>query len=274
MLIAQDRRWLHLHQFLHQLGNFESTLSPHFVGESIYPQSTDPSVVSTIKSEDPKEYLGKKFIFPADKLNALKAKIADELQVQNPTRTEVVSSLLYKCAMGAGKENNSGSFKPSSFFQPVNMRQRLNPPLSHDACGNIISGYFVKTNNEKDVNCPKLVHKMREGKLNILAEENMIISEVIDSIEKGNIPFHSPSNVMNNYFCTSLTSYPIYKVDFGWGRPIRVSIGTGPLKNWFYLLDNQTGGGVEVIVMLDEQDLAIFERDPELLEFASPITNL
>ncbi|XP_055808259.1 acyltransferase Pun1-like [Solanum dulcamara] len=44
--------------------DISATLSPHFVGESIYPQSADPSVVSTIEPDDPKEYLGKKIHFP------------------------------------------------------------------------------------------------------------------------------------------------------------------------------------------------------------------
>ncbi|KAG5583503.1 hypothetical protein H5410_054130 [Solanum commersonii] len=170
---------------------------PHFVGDSIYPKSNDPSVVSIIKFEE-STYLRKRFVFPIDKLNALKAKIVHESKVQNPTRSEVVSSLLYKCAIDARKVNNSGSFKPSYLFQLANMCQRLNPPLSHDACGNILSGYFVEINNERDVNCSKLVREMRKGKLNLHAKKNVIISEVIESIEKGNTPFHS--NEIDNYF--------------------------------------------------------------------------
>ncbi|XP_049342604.1 acyltransferase Pun1-like [Solanum verrucosum] len=251
--------------------DINATLSLHFVRDSIFPQSIDPSVVSTIKSKE-STYLGKRFMFPVDKLNALKAKIAHESEIQNPTRVEVVSELLYKCALVTKRVYNSGSFEPSSFFQVANMRQRLNPPLSHDTCGNIFFGYLVEINNEKDVNCPKLVGEMRKGKLNLHAKESAIISEVVKLIDKGKTPFQS--NEVDSYLCSSLLKFPLYKVDFGWGRPIRVSMGTGPSNKFFILLDNQSGGGVEAIVMLDEQHMAIFERDPELLEFASPITNL
>ncbi|XP_060174610.1 acyltransferase Pun1-like [Lycium barbarum] len=254
--------------------DISATPSPHFVGKSIYPQSNNPYVISTIEFEEP-TYLGKRFIFPIDKLNSLKAKIANESGVQNPSRTEIVSALLYKCAhvaVAGRRSTNFDSFKPSSLFQVANMRQRLNPPLSQDACGNIISGYFVKINNERDINYPKLVSELRKEKMKINTTKNVIISEVTDSLEKGNTPFHS--NIIDNFFCTSLMSYPFYKIDFGWGRPARVSFATGPFNRWFYLLDNQSGGGVEVIVYLDEQAMAIFERDPELLEFASPISNI
>lgn len=53
-----------------------------------------------------------------------------------------------------------------------------------------------------------------------------------------------------------------------------MSMATGPFSKLFFLIDNQSGGGVEAIVMLDEQDMSIFDRDPELLEFAIPAPNL
>ncbi|XP_015165878.1 acylsugar acyltransferase 3-like [Solanum tuberosum] len=215
--------------------DINATLSLHFVGDSIYPQSIDPSVVSTIKSEE-STYLGKRFMFPVDKLNALKVKIAHESKVQDPTHIEVVSALLYKCALVTRRVNGSNSFKPSSLYQLANMRERFNPPLSHDACGNISSGYFVEINNEREVNCSTLVGEMRKGKSNLHAKKNVIILEVVESIEKGKTPFHR--NGIDNYFCCSLIDFPLYKVDFGWGRPIRVSMGTGPFNNWFYLLGN------------------------------------
>ncbi|KAK4725435.1 hypothetical protein R3W88_028214 [Solanum pinnatisectum] len=135
-------------------------------------------------------------VFPVDDqpYSHNEGKLATIQVTTNINQLYFVSSLLYKCAR---KVNNySGLFKPSYLFQLANMRQRLNPPLSH---GNILSGYFVEINNERDE--------------------------------------------IHHFIAT------------GWGRPIRVSMGTGPFNNWFYLLDNQSGGGVEAIVMLDEQHL-------------------
>lgn len=256
--------------------DINATPSPRFIGESIYPQSNDPSVISSIKYEEPSGYLGKRLIFPATKVNALKAKLSLESGIQNPTRTEVVSALLYKCALAASGANNAGSFKPSTLFQLANMRQRLNPPLSHNACGSLISGFFVKTTNERELNYPRLIRDMRKEKEKLHVQENnatknAIISEVVDSLEKGKTPFHSSE--VDDYACTSILPFPFYSTDFGWGRPARVSMATGPFNRFFVLMDNQSGGGVEAIVMLGEQDMATFERDPELLEFAIPIPN-
>ncbi|MCD7447221.1 hypothetical protein HAX54_026340 [Datura stramonium] len=251
------------------------TRSPHFVGESIYPQSNDPSIVSTIKPEEPSRYLGKRFIFPATKINALKSKFSFDSGVQNSTRTEVVSALIYKRALAA-RTTNYGSFKPSSLFQVSYMRERLNPPLSQDASGNIVSGFYAETTYEKDVNCPRLVSQLRKEKEKLdqdkaRAIENAFISEVVDSIEKAKTPFNN--NVLDYYFCLSLNAFPLYKTDFGWGKPARVSLATGPFNRWFHLMDSQNGGGVEAIVMLDELDMSVFETDPKILEFATPIPN-
>ncbi|XP_006345867.1 acylsugar acyltransferase 3-like [Solanum tuberosum] len=249
--------------------------SPQFVGESIYPQSNDPYVVSTIKPEEPTKYLGKRFVFPAAKVNALKAKFSFDSGVQNPTRTEVVSTLIYKCALAA-RTRNFGSFKQSSLFQVSYMRERHNPPLSQDVSGNIVSGFSVETTNERDVNCPRLVSELRNEKEKLdqdkaKAIENAFISEVVDSIEKGRSPFNN--DMFDYYFCLSLNAFPLYKTDFGWGKPTRVSLATGPFNRWFHLMDNQSGGGIEAIIMLGELDMFVFETDPELLEFATPIPN-
>ncbi|XP_055809457.1 acyltransferase Pun1-like [Solanum dulcamara] len=252
------------------------TSSPHFVGESIYPQSNDPCVVSTIKPEEPIGYVGKRFVFPADKVNAFKSKFSFESGVENLTPTEIVSSVIYRCAVAA-RTMNIGSFKPSSLFQVSYMRERHNPPLSQDASGNIVSGFFVETTNEKDVNCPRLVRQLRNEKEKLdqdkaRAIENAFISEVVDSIKKGKkSPFNN--DMLDYYFCLSLNAFPLYKTDFGWGKPARVSLATGPFNRWFHLMDNQIEGGMEAIVMLGELDMSVFETNPELLEFATPLPN-
>ena len=62
----------------------------------------------------------------------------------------------------------------------------------------IIWLYFIEINNKKDINYPKLIREMRKGKLNLYAKENLIISEVIESIEKRNTLFHN--NEFDDFF--------------------------------------------------------------------------
>lgn len=69
----------------------------------------------------------------------------------------------------------------------------------------------------------------------------------------------------------SLIAFPFYKMEFGWGMPTRMSFATSPYNKWFFLMDNLSAVGA--ISMLDEQDIPIFEPDPQFLEFAIPLPN-
>lgn len=41
------------------------------------------------------------------------------------------------------------------------------------------------------------------------------------------------------------------------------------MKNFVYMVDAKDGGGIEAWVTLDERDMAVFERDAELLAYAA-----
>ncbi|KAG5516261.1 hypothetical protein RHGRI_037081 [Rhododendron griersonianum] len=60
----------------------------------------------------------------------------------------------------------------------------------------------------------------------------------------------------------------MYEADFGWGKPIWVSLGGNMdpmvMNILIYLLDTRSGGGIEAWVNLSAEDMAEFERDPEL----------
>lgn len=72
------------------------------------------------------------------------------------------------------------------------------------------------------------------------------------------------------YFCSSLCNMGLYDVDFGWGRPVWVTAPTPNMKNLMILMDSNRGdGSVEAWVRLVKEDMYLFERDPELLDYAS-----
>lgn len=50
------------------------------------------------------------------------------------------------------------------------------------------------------------------------------------------------------------------------------TIATGPYNKLFNLMSNKDDD-IEAFVVLDEQDIFVFERDEEFLEFASPYAN-
>ncbi|KAI8524912.1 hypothetical protein RHMOL_Rhmol13G0186300 [Rhododendron molle] len=77
---------------------------------------------------------------------------------------------------------------------------------------------------------------------------------------------------VNYYTCSSMCNGGIYEADFGWLKPTWVSLGgIEDLQgmNMILLVDTRSGNGIEAWMNLSEEDMAEFERDPELLAFAS-----
>ncbi|KAH7529059.1 hypothetical protein FEM48_Zijuj05G0144000 [Ziziphus jujuba var. spinosa] len=75
----------------------------------------------------------------------------------------------------------------------------------------------------------------------------------------------------NLYTCSNLCGFGFYDSDFGFEKPIWLSISTGSFLNDFILLTStRDSDGVEAFVTLIEEDMELFELDFELLSFAYP----
>ncbi|PKI39179.1 hypothetical protein CRG98_040425 [Punica granatum] len=71
----------------------------------------------------------KRFMFTRPAIEALRAR-AKGPSARNPTRVMAVTGLIWKCAMAALERNNNGLRRPSVFTHIVNIRKRMNPPIS------------------------------------------------------------------------------------------------------------------------------------------------
>ncbi|TQD69829.1 hypothetical protein C1H46_044638 [Malus baccata] len=61
---------------------------------------------------------------------------------------------------------------------------------------------------------------------------------------------------------SSLCSFPLYDMDFGWGRPTWVAVPPLPFKNLIVLVDTKEAGGIEAYVSLADDDaMTKFESD-------------
>jgi shikimate O-hydroxycinnamoyltransferase len=80
---------------------------------------------------------------------------------------------------------------------------------------------------------------------------------------------------MNYITFTSWCNFGLYDIDFGWGKPIWVSLvgsnsnSTDVLSNLVLLMDTRSGDGIEAWVLLDKEDMIVLGQDKELLAFAS-----
>ncbi|GFS31934.1 hypothetical protein Acr_00g0020050 [Actinidia rufa] len=173
----------------------------------------------------------------------LKAKAASSF-VLNPTRVEVVSACLWKCAMAASEEK-SGFKRPSLLSHVVNLRRRISPPLPENSMGNLIWIASAQPMAKHDrLGLLDLVGQVREGisKINsdfvkkLLGDErSSVILKSLKRIEE----FGSKDGV--DYF--GFTS---------WCGPV--------FMNLIVLMETRNGDGIDAWVTLDEEEMAILEN--------------
>ncbi|XP_055819389.1 acylsugar acyltransferase 3-like [Solanum dulcamara] len=244
--------------------------SPQMIGSSIFSPTTN--IIHTDAMVDDIDNIPlstKRYIFSNSKLEMLKTQVTSETGVQNPTRLEVLSALIYKCATTAARAN-SRSFKPSVLTLAVNLRPILDPPLPTRAMGNIFSIIQVATMSEDEMTIARVVRELRKAKDKLKKEDHVKENKLVSIWSK----WASMANKFEFYRSSSVCNYPLNNLDFGWGKPNRVTIPVIGIRNSFIFMDNQSGDGIEAIVSLPEKHVTQFENSKELLQFASPIPNL
>ncbi|XP_038683636.1 stemmadenine O-acetyltransferase-like [Tripterygium wilfordii] len=220
-----------------------------------------------------------RFVFNASSLSTLKAKARSE-QVPNPSRSGAVSGLIWKCALKAFRETSSEFQRPSLLTFSLNLRPRLKPPLPQHTVGNIIltkTTCYDPTSETISDELPRLVSLIRKtvDKVDLDYLKKLQGTEGYKEIHKSleeEQGMYSDSRKPIIYGVASMCTMGFYEADFGWGRPIWVALGPVVktlLKNFILQKETSSGDGIEAWVVLDKQEMEIFESDPELLTYAT-----
>ncbi|KAK7274382.1 hypothetical protein RIF29_15467 [Crotalaria pallida] len=218
-----------------------------------------------------KNIVTKRFIFNATNLSRLREKFGSF----NPTRVEAVTALIWKSALEAAKASSEAQtlVQASMVSHAVNIRNRMEPPLSKHAVGNLwqqaISS-LVKVNDEvvslleladiirntvKKIDADYIISKLQGDGFPKIIES---IREAKSMIAEKGIPCYSFS---------SWARFAFYGNDFGWGKPTFVCPLGVPIKNVIILMATKDGDGIEAWVTLTKLNMVEFESNPELLQF-------
>ncbi|KAJ7966963.1 vinorine synthase-like [Quillaja saponaria] len=259
----------------------EEVVFPNFIASSLFPINNlwlrDASLVRLGSLFKKGKCVTRRFFFDATAIANLKAQTSSSGCVQQPTRVEVVSALLWKCFMAATK-GNSGSQRPSSLTHLVNLRRRMDPALCpENSIGNLIWLAAAEQKADHEMELHGLVGKLRNA---ISKIDNEFIKKM-QSDQQGHSVMHESLKAMgdsgtkeevDNIGFSSWCNFGFYGVDFGWGRPIWVSSIASVASvflNLIMLVDTRLGDGIEAWVNLDEDDVAKMVNNPELLRYAS-----
>ncbi|KAK1392167.1 hypothetical protein POM88_011223 [Heracleum sosnowskyi] len=154
------------------------------------------------------------------------------------TLFEVIAALLWKCVAKAACKSNK-----SSLGDPLNMG--LSSELEHKTLVDQIKKCKAETSDDfieaikGDSGTPTLV-------------------KIAEMMTSGETTF--------SLWITSMFNMGLYELDFGWaGETCLVLL----LQFKIGVCEAGTGSGIQAVVSVSEQEMAIFENDPELLAFAS-----
>ncbi|XP_038696942.1 stemmadenine O-acetyltransferase-like [Tripterygium wilfordii] len=250
----------------HNSAEDHNVVQPQFsIGPSLFP----PLDSSLPPFEFPRgKCIMRRFVFDGSSIAALKGSTASST-VQRPSKAEAVTALLWKCAIAASSSVHGVLPRQSICYRAVDLRRRFSPRLSDYAVGNLLASVGTRINVEKwrDLNLKTLLHQLRKAMQEFkIKEGENLIGEPNEETER--------KESVHHFACTTLRGMPMYEADFGWGKPIWASVTSLLIPNMTFIRDTRDGDGIEALVWLGEEEMAMFERNKELLAFATLDPNI
>ncbi|XP_022149428.1 salutaridinol 7-O-acetyltransferase-like isoform X2 [Momordica charantia] len=195
--------------------------------------------------------------------------------------TSTCKSLDNKEVVGNGKEASCVDTKWGSLLvHIVNMRRRIQPPLSEYEVGNIFwMSCAYHEASDTDANLGDLETILRQSLLEItndfipkaIGEDGF--ETILSSLHQLGLAYYAKGS--ESFIFSSWCNMGLNTVNFGWNKPIWIATGGKPnessmIPNIILLMDRASGEGIEAWITLDDETMNLLENDYEFLEFASP----
>lgn len=247
--------------------------NPRFESAMLFPPEIFPSYCPSRGTAKDKIVL-KRFLFDSTAISALRDKYSTDntsIEYPRPTRVEALSAFIFDRFVAA-TEAEADTNKVFTLFHIANLRTRMDPPLSNNYFGNMSLSTGSVISRKTGDGFHDIVIPMRNAirKADIEYVKSFRENGASLSFMRENAERFKKGEVVSLAF-TSLSRFPIYEINFGWGKPIWAGSARLLYTNLVSFLDTKSGNGIEVWINLDEKDMAKFEVDKELLAYASSI---
>ncbi|KAA3472200.1 shikimate O-hydroxycinnamoyltransferase-like [Gossypium australe] len=227
----------------------------------------DPSPVlksaSKSQSNDHKPSIVSTFKLTADQLNTLKSKanVANANGGIKYSSFNILAAHIWRCV---SKARGLSADQDTKLYFPVDGRYRLDPPLPAGYFSNVVfkSALIAQAGDLETESFTDTIKRIHE-RLNQINDE--YLRSAIDYIEKvsdlntlvtGPHTFRRPNVVVIPW-----NWLPIYKADFGWGRPIYMGPGNVVQEGKIYILPSPVNdGSLSLTTRLETSHMKAFEK--------------
>ncbi|KAK7820022.1 stemmadenine O-acetyltransferase [Quercus suber] len=244
-------------------------ISPSFDAAIHFPPRDISGFTTTVAKE---KIVTKRFVFDKSSIAALRkeAFLAFGTEDKGPSRVETVSAFICRRFIAIAQSKSGNKAKLFAGLHAVNLRGRMAPHLPVNSFGNLVTVAISQVKIEED-DC-LWVNQLRNAIREINVDYVKKLQDGVDSLNFMN-DFMNQLAKGETVFCnfTSWCNFPVYEIDFGMGKPTWVCSPNRPYKNVVVMMSSKDGYGIETWVNMNEEDMAMFEHDPELLSFVSSI---
>ncbi|KAL7145192.1 hypothetical protein ABFS83_07G063900 [Erythranthe nasuta] len=259
-------------------GGGSDVIKPDFNSHEFFPSENLPPLHFGVSRTRDTSVICERFMFDKEAISVLRdiynAAASTTLEGgRPPSRVVVVSAVLTQALLRADMAKKGGVPSAALIAQAINVRERTVPPVSKHAWGTWVSLSYLEYSAEEtrlnlleNSDFPGLVRKMRETTVQGVKDCPRILSErefgrwvLVDSY------FEAAKKATNpNYkviWITDWSKFGEYELDFGFGKPVWVSLTDVPLKDMFVLMNNKDNDGIEAWVYLHESDMPFFKHE-------------
>ncbi|GAA0174673.1 hypothetical protein LIER_28011 [Lithospermum erythrorhizon] len=204
----------------------------------------------------------KRFYFPASFVGELKNRVIKSSSIMQPSRVEVVFAMIWKCWMVAKGLDKDAL---SATCVPVNLRGK-DVILDENSFGNLFQMATTLASGETD--WIVLVEKLRKT---INKFDNNYITRLLakDGFEIHKKNFTQMRDLISQDIvkvlkCSPWCNFPLYEVDFGWGKPSWVTSAGFASKDTILMFNSKDSRGVEAWVVMADHEMGKLEQEIEL----------
>ncbi|KAK6132509.1 hypothetical protein DH2020_033718 [Rehmannia glutinosa] len=227
-----------------------SVTQPTFNLASRFPPADFSGFFQSGPPPPPQKIVTKRFVFNEQKLAALR-KAASGPLIENPTRVEAVSTFIWGHFIEAValKDTTNGENTVFATTHAVDIRSRACPHLLHQFFGNACARAMAMTEEKRDyydlaMKLREVIRKADADYVRRLEDGNTFL-KYYSCNEENDPAFKDGRKNLEICSFTSWYRLPAYEADYGWGKPVWVSIIGVPQKNLVFFLGTKKGVGLK-----------------------------